>query len=85
MLVGPHTRRYRPGSSGAAKALLAMRDGWSALKSFSALERGAMAIVGASLLPYSPMHRPAGKLLDCPAEARHWSGHQLADALDTLL
>ena len=62
--------RYRPGSAGAAKALLAMRDGWSALRSFSRLERGAMAVVGASLLPYSPMHRPAGKLLDDQSEAR---------------
>ncbi|KAK9846658.1 hypothetical protein WJX81_008623 [Elliptochloris bilobata] len=60
--------RYRPGSAGAAKALLAMRDGWSALRSFSRLERGAMAVVGASLLPYSPMHRPAGKLLDDQSE-----------------
>ena len=47
-----------------------MRDGWSALRSFSRLERGAMAVVGASLLPYSPMHRPAGRLLDGQSEAR---------------
>jgi len=41
-------RRYQPGSAGAAKALLAMRDGWSALSGFSRLERGAIAVVGAS-------------------------------------
>ena len=70
------SNRYRPGSAGAAKALLAMRDGWSALKSFSRLERGAMALIGASLLPYSPMHRPAGKLLDDQSEACHLAaGH----------
>ena len=63
-------RRYQPGSAGAAKALLAMRDGWSALSGFSRLERGAIAVVGASLLPYSPMHRPAGALRDGGAEVR---------------
>ena len=63
-------RRYQPGSAGAAKALLAMRDGWSALSGFSQLERGAIAVVGASLLPYSPMHRPAGALRDGGAEVR---------------
>ena len=52
-----------------------MRDGWSALRSFSRLERGAMAVVGASLLPYSPMHRPAGKLLDGQSEARPVHAH----------
>lgn len=55
-----------------------MRDGWSALRSFSRLERGAMAVVGASLLPYSPMHRPAGRLLDGQSEARPARAHWLA-------
>ena len=37
-----------------------------------------MAVVGASLLPYSPMHRPAGRLLDGQSEGRPVRAHCLA-------
>lgn len=49
--------RYRLGSSGSAKALTLFREGWAALPTFQPLDRAAIVIVGASLIPYSPPHR----------------------------
>lgn len=49
--------RYRLGSSGTAKALTLFREGWSALPIFGPLDRAAVMIVGASMIPYNPPKR----------------------------
>ncbi len=49
--------RYRLGSSGTAKALTLFREGWSALPIFAPIDRVAVMIVGASMIPYNPPKR----------------------------
>ena len=49
--------RYRLGSSGTAKALTLFREGWSALPIFAPIDRAAVMIVGASMIPYNPPKR----------------------------
>jgi hypothetical protein len=57
--------RYRLGTPGTAKALLLFREGWSALPQFGPVDRGAILVVGASMLPYSPPLRPKVPCAPC--------------------
>lgn len=45
--------RYTPGSPAAARALQAMRQGWSALKRLPKLDQAALAVTGGVLVPFS--------------------------------
>ncbi|KAK9908933.1 hypothetical protein WJX75_004909 [Coccomyxa subellipsoidea] len=49
--------RYRLGSPNTAKVLLLFREGWSALPAFAPVDRTAVMIVGATMMPYSPPKR----------------------------
>ncbi|CAL8461769.1 g1300 [Coccomyxa elongata] len=49
--------RYRLGSPNTAKVLLLFREGWSALPAFQPLDRAAVMVVGATMMPYSPPKR----------------------------
>ena len=58
--------RYRLGSSGTAKALTLFREGWSALPIFAPIDRAAVMIVGASMIPYNPPKRQHVRPLHSP-------------------
>ncbi len=49
--------RYRLGSPNTAKVLLLFREGWSALPAFPPMDRTAVMVVGATMMPYSPPKR----------------------------
>ncbi len=55
--------RYRLGSPNTAKVLLLFREGWSALPAFQPLDRAAVMVVGATMMPYSPPKRHQVSLL----------------------
>ena len=57
-LDAPCSCRYRLGTPGAAKALLLFRKGWSALPQFGLVDRSAILVVGASMMPFSLPLRP---------------------------
>lgn len=44
---------YAPGTQKAAKALLALREGWGGLRRFPLQDRAALVFTAGMLLPYS--------------------------------
>ena len=50
--------RYRLGKPGTAKVLLLFREGWAALPQFGLIDRAAILVVSASMVPYSPPIHP---------------------------
>ena len=65
----PSACSYAPGTHKAAKALLALREGWEGLERFPVQDRAALVFSAGMLLPYSaPQETPdfqAGGLQHC--------------------
>jgi hypothetical protein len=63
--------RYRLGKPGAAKVLLLFKQGWAALPQFGMIDRAAILVVSASMVPYSPPIKPHVSTLRSCIKRRH--------------